>query len=75
MTKNYLKIILLLTILIILPLAGSAYNLPNNQYPRTVNLYWKTPITMEETLLLAKWDMLALDMKAQVDSSQAIKKN
>ena len=74
MTKNYLKIILLLTILIILPLAGSAYNLPNNQYPRTVNLYWKTPITMEETLLLAKWDMLALDMKAQVDSSQAIKK-
>jgi len=56
------------------PGAGQTYNLPSNQYPRTVNLYWKTPITLEEAPILAKWDVLVLDMKAQVDSFEAIKK-
>jgi hypothetical protein len=67
------KIILtiILTIFLI-PSVGLAYDLPKSKYPRTVNLYWKTPITMEEVPVLAKWDILVLDMKAQVDSKTAI---
>ncbi len=61
-------------VLLLIPSLGQAYNLPNNNYPKTINLYWKTPITMEEVPILAKWDMLALDMKAQVDSELAIRK-
>ncbi|MDO8668797.1 MAG: putative glycoside hydrolase [Candidatus Buchananbacteria bacterium] len=67
-------ILTIASIILLVPSVGLAYNLPDNQYPKAVNLYWKTPITMEEVPLLAKWDMLALDMKAQVDSAEAILK-
>lgn len=73
--KYFLKIILTIgAFLIFFPFASLAYQLPPNNYPRTVNLYWKTPITLEEAPLLAKWDMLVLDMKAQVDSQEAMAK-
>lgn len=62
------------TIMLLVPSLGLAYDLPNNDYPRAVNLYWKTPITMAEVPILAKWDVLVLDMKAQVDSAEAILK-
>lgn len=69
------KIILLISLIVLsIPSWGQAYNLPNNNFPRTVNLYWKTPITMAEAPILAKWDILVLDMKAQVDSAQVIRK-
>lgn len=41
-------------------------------YPRLANLYWKTPVTMEEAKELARWDLLVLDMGAQNDSAAAI---
>ena len=53
--------------------ATQAFDLPKTNQPKTVNLYWKTPITIQEAPLLAKWDMLALDMKAQVDSADIIR--
>ncbi|NCN07530.1 hypothetical protein GW933_02440 [Candidatus Falkowbacteria bacterium] len=69
------KIILTIAVtLLLIPSMVLAFELPNHNYPRTVNLYWKTPITMAEVPILAKWDMLALDMKAQVDSAEAIRK-
>ena len=52
---------------------NSNYTLLTTRYPRVVNLYWKTPITQAEAKKLAKWDMLALSMDAQIDSSDSIK--
>jgi hypothetical protein len=67
-------IITICTIFLLIPLTGKSYDLPDHGYPRTANLYWKTPITPQEAPLLAKWDILALDMKAQVDSANIILK-
>ena len=61
-------------ILLSVAFSDKAFELPNIDTPKTVNLYWKTPITMAEVPVLAKWDMLSLDMKAQVDSAEAIKR-
>lgn len=41
--------------------------------PKTANLYWRNPITMETAKELAKWDLLALDMTAQTYSAEAIR--
>src|SRR3989339_1060279 len=68
------KIITTIGILIILiPFhLGQAYNLPDHDCPRLVNLYWKTPLTKTDATKLAKWDMVALDMQAQTNSREAI---
>ena len=68
------KIITTIGILIILiPFhLGQAYNLPDHDFPRLVNLYWKTPLTKTDATKLAKWDMVALDMQAQTNSREAI---
>ncbi|MFA5029265.1 MAG: putative glycoside hydrolase [Patescibacteria group bacterium] len=59
---------------ILLPLKSLlAVDLLSYNFPRTVNLYWKTPITQEEAVKLAAYDLLALDMQAQSTSQQEIK--
>ncbi len=52
---------------------GQAYLIPNHDYPRLVNLYWRNPITPEVAKELAKWDVLVLDMTAQTYSADAIR--
>lgn len=68
----------LLTLICLLLIAGwansgRALTITNNQYPKIINLYWKTPITKEDAQMLAKWDMLALSMAAQSDSAETIR--
>jgi hypothetical protein len=67
------KIIAACLLLTFLPLSASwAFDLPNHNYPRTANLFWKTPLTPEETKELAKWDVVVLAMRAQDVSREAI---
>jgi hypothetical protein len=70
------KLVLSIFALVLMTVATDtlAFELPKYKTPKTANLYWKTPITMAEVPVLAKWDILSLDMKAQVDSASAIAK-
>lgn len=43
-------------------------------YPRTANIYLKTPITSSQAYEFAKWDVLIFHMLAQQNSASVIKK-
>lgn len=66
-------IIILTIVMTILPLVGISFTLPDHNYPRLINLYWRTPITEDEARQLAKWDMVALSMGAQETSPDSIR--
>lgn len=77
MTNKKLKtiklLLLILTSIICLwPQPGLSISI-NHQYPKIANLFWRTPITTEEAKILAKWDILVLDMNAQTNSAAAIR--
>ncbi|MFA5358309.1 MAG: putative glycoside hydrolase [Patescibacteria group bacterium] len=46
----------------------------SSQYPRLANYFLKTPITDDEAVKLAKWDLVILGMQAQETSPEQIKK-
>ncbi|MEK7652898.1 MAG: glycosyltransferase [Patescibacteria group bacterium] len=56
-----------------LPQRGAVSGLEEIKYPRIANLYWKTPITKDEAEKLARYDLIALDMNAQITSAENIK--
>ncbi|MEK7167805.1 MAG: hypothetical protein AAB791_02265 [Patescibacteria group bacterium] len=67
--KKYIILILFLLV----PSLSSAFTLPEHDFPRTANLFWRTPVIDEEVRELAKWDLLALDMSAQQNSAEQIR--
>lgn len=68
-----IAIIILTVVMSVLPLIGLSFTLPSHNYPRLINLYWRTPITEDEARQLAKWDMVALSMQAQETSPDSIR--
>lgn len=66
-------VIILTIVMTILPLVGFSFVLPDHNYPRLINLYWRTPITEDEARQLAKWDVVALSMGAQETSPDSIR--
>ena len=77
---NLINLILFLSIsaLLLIPFyqinidRSRAMLVASHSYPRLANLYWRNPITPDVARQLAKWDLLALDMTAQVYSADAI---
>lgn len=69
------KFLLLISVIIILAPLGEAkaFNLPNSDFPRLANLFWKTPLEYSEAKQLAKWDLIALDMQSQTASADNIR--
>lgn len=64
----------IILILLLVPVSTSlALSLPENDYPRIANLYWKNPISQEEAKQLAQWDVVVLDMQTQNTSAENIK--
>ncbi|MEI6627098.1 MAG: putative glycoside hydrolase [bacterium] len=52
---------------------GDATQKNDGKYPKVANMFWKTPVTLEEAKKLAKYDLVSLSMQAQNDSADAIR--
>lgn len=65
----------LLAILLVLTIGQPAYGVSlNDDYPRLANYFLKWGISDAETIELAKWDVVILDMEAQTYSPDNLRK-
>ena len=66
---------ILLAAIILLAQPFGAYSLElNHDYPRLANYYLRWDLTEEQAIELAKWDVVIIDMEAQVNSPNQLRR-
>ncbi|HEX9664717.1 MAG TPA: putative glycoside hydrolase [Patescibacteria group bacterium] len=69
------KIVIFLTgLILLLPNFSLAAHQPNHQFPKLSNYFLKWGVSDQEAKELARWDLLIIDMEAQVYTPQNLKK-